>query len=353
MAAGSKMYGVVGYKIKLYPNLVKSDMLSMLCALFAREHAKALDFCAEIVAQERALVLKGKSQTGQGEFKQRVRRRAAIDYQRAKKAARALKRSHVLPYLTAELCDSCEVQEPRKAKSFDLWIHVEGLSRDCQLYIPARKHTALTRTLALPGAQLSKAAEVFRKNGKWYARVAVKYPIPEVQKTTDWLGGDVGLRSCITRSDRYQGRDLRPILQRQKERQAERQRQGHPHDFGCQTPQRQVLAYESRRMVTLAKKTGRGIALEDPKRLPRYKQWAGRYLANRVQLLAAQVGVPVALIAPPYTSITCPECGSVEKQQRHRELFRCWRCGYTANADFVGSRNIARRASLLRSGING
>lgn len=343
----------LAYQLKLYPSQVKSDMLGMLCDLFQREHHQALEILDSIVAQEGKLVLKGRSQAGQGEFKQRVRYRAVNDYKRARKAAKALKKQMRLPYLHAELCDAAEVQEPRKAKGFDLWVHMEGLSQECQLYLPAKKHKALNRALEHPGATLRKSAQVMRRKGNWYAIVYVKCPVPRQREPQKWLGVDVGLRKALVRSDGYRGSDLRPFLKKQKVRTAERQRQNHPADFGRQTPQKQAIAIEAKKLVSVAVASRCGIAIEDPKRLPRYKQWAGRYLAKRLDVLAPPVGVPVALIAPPYTSITCPECGSVEKQQRHRELFRCWRCSYTHNADFVGSRNIRSRASLLRKAENG
>lgn len=333
----------LAYRVKLDVTRIKSDMLGMLCDFFQREHHAQLDFLDSIVAQEGRLVLKGKSQAGEGEFKQRVRYRAANDYKRARKAAKALKKQLKLPYLHAELCDAAEVQEPRKAISFDLWVHIEGLSRDCQLYLPARKHRALNRALDYPSASLCKSAQVMRRKGKWYAIVYVRCALPEPCEVKEWYGNDVGVRASVTRSDGYQGPDLHPILKAQKKRTAERQRQGMPHDFGRQTPQRQALAREARLLVSVALATGRGIALEDPKRLPRYKQWAARYFAKRVALLASLVGVQVTLIAPPYTSITCSKCGSVETF-RYRSCFRCHRCGYTANADFNASCNIRARA---------
>ena len=332
----------LAYRVKLDVTRIKSDMLGMLCAYFAREQHQALDFLDGIVAQEGKLILKGKSQAGEGEFKQRVRYRAANDYKRARNAAKALKKQLKLPYLHAELCDAAEVQEPRKATEFDLWIHIEGLSRDCQLYLPARKHKAINRTLEHPGATLGKAAQVMRRKGKWYAIVYVRCPLPEAYETREWYGNDVGVRTSVARSDGYRGPDLRPILKAQKEKTAERQRQGQPHDFGRQTPQRQALAREARKLVSVALATGRGIALEDPKRLPRWKQWAARYFAKRVVLLAALVGVQVTFVAPSYTLLTCSRCGSVETF-RSRSCFRCRRCGFTHNADFNASCNIRAR----------
>ncbi len=341
----------LAYRVKLYPSRVKGDLLGMLCTLFQREHHKALDLLDGIVAQEGNLSLKGKSQAGAGEFKQRVRYRAANDYKRARKAAKALKRQMKLPYLQAELCDAFEVQAPKKAQEFELWFHAEGMpgkSKNCQLYLPARTHKALNAARARPNAKLSKAAQVFRKDKNWYAIVYVKCPLPEQPEPKKWLGVDVGVRSAVTRSDGYRGPDLRPILVCQKTRTAGRQRQGHPADFGQQTPQKQAIAIEAKKLVSVASASGCGIAMEDPKRLPRYKQWAGRFLARRLDVLAALAGVPIRLVPPAYTSLTCSCYGGLDTF-REKAMFRCRACGFTHNADQNASRNIRHWGSLLRS----
>ncbi|TMA56987.1 MAG: transposase, partial [Deltaproteobacteria bacterium] len=210
-------------------------------------------------------------------------------------------------------------------------------------YVPARKHRALNRTLALPGATLNESAEIFRKNGKWYVRVGVTVPVPEEQPVTEWIGCDIGARAAVTRSDGYHGLDLRPVLQRSRNRRATLQKQGREESREL-SPQRQVLAREARQTVLVAQQSGRGVALEDPKRLIRWKQHAARFFGQRVLLLAAILGVAVQVISPPYTSTTCSRCGHVEPGQRHRATFRCWQCGFTHNADINASRVIAKRA---------
>src|SRR5205823_6253145 len=171
--------------------------------------------------------------------------------------------------------------------------------------------------LALPGAALCEQGEIFRKNGNWYCRVGVKVPLPDEQPVTEWIGCDVGARSAVTRSDGYQGPDLRPVLQRSRTRRAMLQKHG-VDETREMSPQRQVLAHETRLLVLVALATGRGIALEDPKRLIRWKQHAARFFGKRVLLLAAILGVAVQVISPPYTSTTCSHCGHVEPAQRHR-----------------------------------
>src|SRR5262249_2941414 len=147
----------------------------------------------------------------------------------------------------------------------------------------------------------------------------------------------------VTRSDGYQGLDLRPILKRYKQRRADQQRAGRDRSYTT-SPQRQALAKEARRAITVCLRSGRGISLEDPARMIRWKQWAGRYFASRVQLLAAIHGVAVVLLNPARTSLTCFRCGFGEKRQRHKEAFRCWQCGHTINADFNASVNLCHGA---------
>ncbi len=49
-------------------------------------------------------------------------------------------------------------------------------------------------------------------------------------------------------------------------------------------------------------------------------------------------------VNPRDTSITCPECGIVSKENRKTQAkFKCVKCGYTNNADIVGAINILRR----------
>lgn len=320
----------LSYKLKLYPSVNKADTLALLVALFQRSHAE----CTTLLRQGEGRL---PSTKGMGEFIGRAYRRAGKDWQRTTKAG------HIPGALKAELIDSAEIQQPRKAKGFDCWVMVRGTTtsrgRNGGFYIPAKRHVAINRTLALPGAKLNESAEVFRKNGKWYARVSVSVPLAATQKTSGTIGVDVGVRTCVARSDGYQGQDLRPLLKKQRNRRAMQQKHGIDKRSNG-TFQKQLLCKEARTLVSVALKTSRAIAVEDPKRLIRWKSHAARFFGNRLALLASIVGVPYFVVNPAYSSITCPCCGKVERGMRHKETFRCWRCGYTHNADFIAALNI-------------
>ncbi len=328
---------ILSYKLKLHPTRNKADCLAGLSGFFQRAHLAAT---TTMSGREEPRIPSGK---GLGEFGGRAYRRAAADFHKGRKAARVTHRPFVPPTLKAELIDAAQVQEPRKAKGFDLWVMIQGVGK---LYLPARRHRAINRALAQPGAVLCEQGEVFRNNGKWYVRVAVRVPGVEAPEAKEWIGVDVGVITSVARSDGHKGPDLRPILKRQRKRRALEQKRGIERQVETPT-QRQVLAKEARKLVSVAQRTGRGIALEDPKRLIRWKAHAARYFGTRVALLASLRGVAVRLIAPPYTSLTCSRCGSVEAGQRHKGTFRCWRCGYTANSDFNASVNLCHRATCI------
>jgi len=46
------------------------------------------------------------------------------------------------------------------------------------------------------------------------------------------------------------------------------------------------------------------------------------------------------------TSITCPICGYVDKRNRvDKEIFKCRRCGFTFNAQYVACLNLFSRSN--------
>jgi transposase len=325
----------LAYQLKLFPSANKADTLAVLAALFSRTHA---DVTTQLACMEQPRL---PSTKGLGEFIGRAYRRAFIDYQRTRKAG------HKPGFLKADLIDSAEVQHPRKAKGFDLWIMLRGTTttrgKRGGFYVPANRHRAINRTLALPGAKLNESAEVFRKNGKFYARVSVSVPLAEVQVPKEWIGCDIGARAAVVRSDGHKGPDLRPLFRRDDERKRN-------HAYQCLerkrslSPSRQVIAHEARKVVSVAQRSGRGIALEAPKNLIRWKKHAARFFGYRVLLLAAICGIAVQEINPAYTSATCSRCGLVNRNLRHKETFRCWRCGLTVNSDFNAAVNMCHRA---------
>jgi IS605 OrfB family transposase len=81
-----------------------------------------------------------------------------------------------------------------------------------------------------------------------------------------------------------------------------------------------------------------------------FHNWAFRKLQSFIEYKALERGIPVAYIEPRNTSVTCPRCGHISKtNRRSQSLFRCVRCSFQHNADYVASLNLSR-VELARSG---
>ena len=89
--------------------------------------------------------------------------------------------------------------------------------------------------------------------------------------------------------------------------------------------------------------------------------WLKGAIFNNVQYKAAHQSILVSRVNPRNTSKICPNCSHVEnygkvettKRYQNSKLFKCNICGYQANADFVGSRNVGRRffARHVKNGV--
>jgi IS605 OrfB family transposase len=182
------------------------------------------------------------------------------------------------------------------------------------------------------------------------------------------MGVDLGIRNLAVDSDgaKHTGDKVEVVRQKQARLKAELQ------SVGTKSSKKKLKALSgkearfradtnhtiSKTLVSKAKDTGRGIALEDLKginnratvrrnqRNMRFS-WGFYQLRSFIEYKARLSGVPIAIVNPANTSITCPECDCINKRNRRSQAeFCCKSCGYTDHADHVGAVNIARRAAV-------
>lgn len=116
----------------------------------------------------------------------------------------------------------------------------------------------------------------------------------------------------------------------------------------------------SKKLVVDAQKNKAIIVLEDLKdirttartrRKQRYSlnSWSFYQLGSMIEYKAKKYGVPLAYIAPQYTSQRCSHCGHIEAKNRKLKEFHCVKCGVVENADANAGFNIA---SLYQQGMS-
>lgn len=220
-----------------------------------------------------------------------------------------------------------------------------------------------------------RQADLVLRNGKWFLYVTVEVPDGAPVDPEGWLGVDLGIRNLAVDSDgekhsgagvevvRQRMQRLRTVLQSVGTKPAKRHLKrlaGHEARFRSD-----VNHTISKRIVQKAKDTARGIALEDLKGIReratvRRSQramhcgWSFFQLRARIEYKGRLAGVAVVAVDPRNTSRTCPSCGHVDKANRRSQSeFCCKSCGFSDNADHVGSVNIARKAAVMRPIVSG
>jgi len=202
---------------------------------------------------------------------------------------------------------------------------------------------------------------IFR-GGCWYLNATVKTKEPEIENVEGFLGVDLGVANIAVTSDHqrvtsevvernrawYHRR--RQVLQSVGTKSAKRrlkQLAGRQKRF-----QRDVNHRISKELITVAKRTHRGIAMEDlhgirsrtrVKKANRDQRnnWSFFQLRFFVEYKSRAAGVLLILVNPAYTSQRCSRCGNIDKRNRRSQsVFHCMACGYETNADYNSAQNI-------------
>jgi len=227
------------------------------------------------------------------------------------------------------------------------------------------------RWTKVPGTVVRGQADLIMRDSKWYLAVVIDVPEPPGGgEPVGWLGVDLGVVNLATDSDgvthtgkavravRRRNLDLRRRLQAKGTKSAKRLLKQRRHKEARYA--RDVNHCISKKLVGVAKGTGRGIKLEDlsgirdrmtVKKAQRadLHSWAFHRLRTFVGYKAALAGVPVVLVDPRNTSRECSRCGHIDKRNRPtRNKFRCISCTHAEGADTNAARNISRRAAVMQ-----
>lgn len=212
------------------------------------------------------------------------------------------------------------------------------------------------------------------RDGEFYLLSTCDVEEQPLTSQDDFLGIDLGVTNIAVDSDgeihsaktvnnvRFRHRRLRKKLQA-KGTKASRRRlkklSGKERRFA-----KHVNHEISKHIVTKAKDTDRGIALEElggirdrvtarkPQRVQLHS-WSFFQLRSFIEYKAKQMGVAVKAVDPRNTSRTCPCCGHVDKANRKTQSkFLCVDCGFSGLADHIAAGNIARRATVTSPNVS-
>ncbi|MFP8952032.1 RNA-guided endonuclease InsQ/TnpB family protein [Natrialbaceae archaeon A-arb3/5] len=244
----------------------------------------------------------------------------------------------------------------------------------CELILPADDEGYQHQYLENESWEVTEST-LSKRDGDYYLHIGFRKPAPKPKTETETdaadrtvLGVDLGIVNIATTSTAYfaSGRELR-----HRHREFERVR-GNLYQKGTDSAYRTIRRMsgrESRYVRDVLHRVANDIleeatayeceyiVFEDLKHIrenappgKQFHQWAHRQLVELVEYKASTKGMRVEFVSPENTSRRCPECGHTSGVNRTTQSqFECERCGMTANADYVGAKNIGMR--FVRRGL--
>lgn len=327
-------------QLKIYPNKSKQESL--------RYTQKRFTEYVQHYVGRRFFIEKEESTKGLGQLPNIAQHKAYNIIKSIKASSKETGKKINVPIIKFMSCP-CQI-EKSKETTFDYWVSFEDqFSKKNRIRIPAKSHKRLNNFLK-SGWKLNSLGElVVAKNGKTYARIYVQKEVEVAKPKKRFIGCDVGLNHCVSRSDGYLGVSASKMLKLSRDKDAERRRQKHKLGIRNKSLIHQ-LNVEARRAVNVSRARRMSLAVESPKVLANLKpklQWARAYFANRCHTLGQENGVFVLDVNPAYTSQTCSRCGHVAKASRLKLTFKCVGCGNSTHADINASRVIGLKGTEI------
>jgi len=207
-------------------------------------------------------------------------------------------------------------------------------------------------------------ADLVYRNGKFYLFQTIDLPEESIRDVEDFIGVDFGIVNLATTSTGqfFSGEQVDKARKRYQSIRQKLQRCGSPsakrHLKKLSGRERRFKKNTnhviSKQIVSLAKGTNKGIALENLKgfkvtvrheQRERFGKWAFNELGRFIEYKAKFAGIPVVYVDPRNTSRTCSHCGYISKSNRKSQSdFICTQCNFSLNADYNAALNIAVKA---------
>lgn len=244
-------------------------------------------------------------------------------------------------------CTIADLQDTKSASEFDAWLHLASIGDKVNLDIPIRFHKQYNK-LAAVGKRLN--SYIITNN---YVQFSFEIETGPKREPEKCIGIDTGINALASLNNGAQlGLDIKACIERVKRcghrskgkrraRNALRQRINEVV---------QELIILGPDLIVVERLKGLGHKTKLKRRLGKNIRrsigiWNWRYWLTRLEQACEWNRVSFRTVPPYHTSTTCPECGSTDRLNRVKEMFRCLKCDHQDNADVNAARNILARFS--------
>jgi len=333
-------------KSTLNLNFSNSGKLSTLSSVFS-EYQRIVNFIIPILWEQQIFhgnFIKDIPNTNTW-FSARLQQAAAKQALSIVKSQRKKKRKTMPQFnsKTIEL-DSRFVEIQQDLNSFSIWIKLSSIGNHIKLWLPSQKHRQFDK---FKEWTLKKSIRLRQIENGIFCDVYFEKPEPFKKKNGKEHGFDIGYKKLLVDSDGKQyGQSFEKLCEK-----ISRKQQG-SKSFKRSLKERDELIDKTVKDIDLSKT--KTVFVEDLKNVKhkskighrfmnKLQRWSYARVIHRFELICEETGVQFQQVNPMNTSRTCCNCGTIAAESRKGEIFKCINCGWSADADHVGAKNILLR----------
>ena len=234
-----------------------------------------------------------------------------------------------------------DIQEGENA--FDIWVKLGSIGNKIKMFIPIKKHKHFNKFTnewsMLKSIRLRRSGFIdffFKKD-------------VEIKSEGEDIGVDIGINKMLTFSNGVVlGEEIKDkinnVNRKEQKSNAWYRALGDLHNYIDQ----EINCINIYEIKTIVLEDLTGISHKTKNRVGKTTRrlighWNHKYIVDRIKNLCEVNRVDVAFVDPAYTSQTCRQCGHIDKGNRSGEKFKCRKCGFKGNADYLASLNIRDR----------
>lgn len=207
-------------------------------------------------------------------------------------------------------------------------------------------------------------AKLFKRNDMWFAMLPIKTTPAGRSGDKTFIGIDLGIVKIATlstpdtvkifngkeiRHKREHFADIRKRYQKHNRLDKVKLSKGHERRWMTDTNHKiskeivDIAAQCDNPVICFEKLEGIRERARSSKRFNRMmSSWAFKQLVDFTIYKSRRIGIEVLLVDPRNTSRRCYKCGFTSRSNRQTQAnFRCKKCDFQCNSDYVASRNIA------------
>jgi len=231
--------------------------------------------------------------------------------------------------------------------SFDCWFKLQSFTTKSKIIkVPSKKYNYFNNKIK-QGFSIKSSGSLYKQGNNFYIKILLEKETPKIKNEGKQIGLDLGINKLISTSEGYTGGGKIKELLNQLDNK----------EYASKSYKRktiQIKNYIKEELNKLDLKNISLIVLENLKNISKntkkekrvnkkvrkyLSRWNYRLFSESLKQKCEENGVYLTFVDPAYTSQTCSHCGNVDKANRVGEKYSC-QCGYSADADINGAKNI-------------